>query len=524
MWTSSKINDYSRRLTKLLRHGIHNSGLGQQLRPDGYVPLDAVLGLQQFKEVTVELVREMVRVNDKERFGLLEESGQILIRANQGHTISGVNDEALLGNPLTQAEAQALGGGKGLAVHGTYNAAWALITASGGLKKMTRQHIHLATGLPGDSGVISGMRKSCEIVIWVDVAAAVHSGLRFYASQNGVILTPGDERGMLPATFFRTVVNRSTGAELPVHAAVLAAGAASSSSSSSSSSTAGAAAGAAPPQHATAPSPGTQPGLELWKESSLIERLPLPAGTHIAGRSEDAHIVTEHPSCSRRHASLVVSSDLCTVTLTDLNSAQGTLLDGQPLAAHVPTLLTHGSTIILAQSTRRMVLDLPAARHASTHAASSISSSAAATAAAATAAAATAAAAAAAAAARTAPLSADEKRKLLWGGKAARGGSANQASAWRGAAAVLGGGERSERFLALTGAKRLRESADVPGEDGGGSGGAGGAGGPCSGLGGMAEQQHEEEAAAVASQRQQAALFASLERQHEQARGGRRSL
>ena len=211
---AQKLEKHSRSLTKLLRHRVHENGLGHALRPDGFLPLDAVLALPQFAGVTVDDVREIVADNDKQRMSLLEEGGQLLIRANQGHTISGVQEEALLGEPLDVDAARALAGGTGLAVHGTFHKSWTAIRDSGGLSRMARNHIHLARGMPGDAGVISGMRKSCEVVIWVDVARAVASGLRFYTSENGVILTPGDARGVLSSEFFHSAVDRVSGKHL----------------------------------------------------------------------------------------------------------------------------------------------------------------------------------------------------------------------------------------------------------------------------------------------------------------------
>ena len=119
-------------------------------------------------------------------------------------------------------------------MHGTYHKSWGAIQASGGLSRMSRNHIHLAAGLPGDSGVISGMRKSCEVVIWIDVAKAVAAGMRFFTSQNGVVLTPGDASGLLPTQFFHSVVDRATGQQL--HSSSSSTSASSSSSTSSSSS------------------------------------------------------------------------------------------------------------------------------------------------------------------------------------------------------------------------------------------------------------------------------------------------
>ena len=87
---------------------------------------------------------------------------------------------------------------------------------------MSRNHIHLAQGVPG-SGVISGilpgglsycgnmlimppgMRKSSEILIYIDVQKAIDAGLKFYLSANGVVLSEGDDRGYIKPEFFSRV-------------------------------------------------------------------------------------------------------------------------------------------------------------------------------------------------------------------------------------------------------------------------------------------------------------------------------
>merc|ERR1719230_2398592 len=88
------------------------------------------------------------------------------------------------------------------AVHGTYLEAWAVIKQEG-ISRMTRNHVHLAKDLPGESGVISGMRGSCEVLIWVNIATAQRGGLRFGLSENGVLLTEGP---ITPSCFERVIV------------------------------------------------------------------------------------------------------------------------------------------------------------------------------------------------------------------------------------------------------------------------------------------------------------------------------
>lgn len=97
--------------------------------------------------MTLEQIKYVVDNNDKQRFKLIQEQGEYLIRANQGHSIKSVNQDQLLerlAEPLP------------VAVHGTSLDSWQSIKQQG-LLCMKRNHIHLAPGLPGHDGVISGM-------------------------------------------------------------------------------------------------------------------------------------------------------------------------------------------------------------------------------------------------------------------------------------------------------------------------------------------------------------------------------
>jgi len=118
------------------------------------------------------------------------------IRANQGHSMKAIQLD--LKPILSAAEIP-------MAVHGTTLRAWENIRSEG-LSKMNRNHIHLAQGVPGDM-VISGMRSSSQVLIYVDVDKAISAGIKFYISANGVVLTEGDERGYLRPEFFSLVEN-----------------------------------------------------------------------------------------------------------------------------------------------------------------------------------------------------------------------------------------------------------------------------------------------------------------------------
>ena len=96
---------------------------------------------------------------------------------------------------------------------------------------MGRNHIHFATGLPEkmpklnqdfqslskprterEDGVISGMRHDCTIVIWVDLKRSLEGGVKWWRSENGVILTEGlGEPKILAFEWFQWVETRGQG-------------------------------------------------------------------------------------------------------------------------------------------------------------------------------------------------------------------------------------------------------------------------------------------------------------------------
>ncbi|KAI0351381.1 hypothetical protein OH77DRAFT_1411348 [Trametes cingulata] len=190
----------SKTLSWILRHGSQSEGLF--MRPDGYVRVQELLQRPKLRELTFDALQEIVKNNAKGRYSLVLEAdpstGEEVwwIRANQGHSMKSV---VLEYEPIKAVSDIPTG----IAVHGTTKRAWESIQIQG-LSKMTRNHIHLAQGVAG-SGVISGMRNSSQILIYVDVEKALKAGIKFYISANGVVLTEGDERGFLGPQFFSRV-------------------------------------------------------------------------------------------------------------------------------------------------------------------------------------------------------------------------------------------------------------------------------------------------------------------------------
>ncbi|KAK4634416.1 tRNA 2'-phosphotransferase 1 [Fulvia fulva] len=224
----------SKKIAWLLRHGAEKEGL--ELGHGGFIGVSDVLANRNLKplKVTFDELRAIVQDNDKQRFTMVlassldsnaEPIGQTdftsnnpkdyLIRANQGHSLK-VESEGLL-QPIT---AQNL---PDAAIHGTTHSAWPQIVASGGLKPMTRNHVHFASGPPAGfisivdketteeaaAPVISGMRKSSTILVYLDISKAMEAGIKFWLSDNGVILSEGNADGILPLEYFKLVEDRT---------------------------------------------------------------------------------------------------------------------------------------------------------------------------------------------------------------------------------------------------------------------------------------------------------------------------
>lgn len=167
--------------------------------------------------VTFADIKTAVSDNAKQRFSMKpnpesktapdlssEEPSDWVIRANQGHSIA-MDSEALL-TPIT-LEA---GNVPEVVVHGTYWAFYQAIVDSGGLKSMGRNHIHCSTGLPEEKGgVVSGMRNDAQVLIYVDIKKSLaEGGVKWWVSENGVVLTDGDGDGVLSTRYFEKVVGR----------------------------------------------------------------------------------------------------------------------------------------------------------------------------------------------------------------------------------------------------------------------------------------------------------------------------
>jgi 2'-phosphotransferase len=191
----------SKALSALLRHKAEEENLSMD--PAGFVLLEEILQHNRIKShrTTLSDIRRIVDSNDKKRFTLEEnpETGKLRICANQGHSIKKVGNNNLV--PLVDRSEfpQAI-------IHGTYMRKLPQIMLSG-LSRMKRNHIHF-TYDESPNLVISGMRENCTALIYLDIDKCVNAGIKFFRSANNVILSAGDEQGIIPANLFLKVVTR----------------------------------------------------------------------------------------------------------------------------------------------------------------------------------------------------------------------------------------------------------------------------------------------------------------------------
>ncbi|KAF4755247.1 tRNA 2'-phosphotransferase 1, partial [Perkinsus olseni] len=149
----------SRLLSKVLRHKAVDMGIS--IDKAGYVRVQDLLAHPRFKSLraTQDDIKECVATNAKQRFALTTApNGDLLIRATQGHSFPPtVVDPTLIMTPVDVPSLPSM------LVHGTYFNHWKAILASGGLRPMNRQHIHLVDASATLTGIVSGLRKSAEI-------------------------------------------------------------------------------------------------------------------------------------------------------------------------------------------------------------------------------------------------------------------------------------------------------------------------------------------------------------------------
>jgi inhibitor of KinA sporulation pathway (predicted exonuclease)/RNA:NAD 2'-phosphotransferase (TPT1/KptA family) len=175
---------------------------------DGFIKISELMESKEVAKWKPKFndILKCVELNDKKRFQIkVDPPSDVItlengyIRASQGHTMEGIEEEKLLTRIKFPYSYPTI-------VHGSYSKVLNLILENG-LCKMERNHIHLAKGYAGNKGVISGMRASWDIFIEINLAKAIHDEIPVYESANGVILTAGID-GYLPPKYFRRITEK----------------------------------------------------------------------------------------------------------------------------------------------------------------------------------------------------------------------------------------------------------------------------------------------------------------------------
>ena len=163
----------SKSLSWLLRHGIVKEHM--TMTDTGYVLIADILAKTTFRGYTTDHIIQVVNNNDKQRFNIKDD---IYIRARQGHSEEVgalLDDEKML--PIITEPLE-------ICYHGTTRKAMKNIAQSG-LKSMDRKHIHLATSL-------DRIRQTSKVAIKINMELAMVNGIKFYRSDNDVILCRQD--------------------------------------------------------------------------------------------------------------------------------------------------------------------------------------------------------------------------------------------------------------------------------------------------------------------------------------------
>jgi len=161
----------SKFLSYVLRHRPDEIGL--TLDPHGWASVGELIDKARASNVSLseELIREIVRTNDKQRFALSTDGTKI--RANQGHSIK----VELALAPRQPPE---------FLFHGTATRFFDSIRKEG-LKPMPRQHVHLSTDEATATKV--AQRHGKPVIVKVKAAEMWRAGREFFLSENGVWLT-----------------------------------------------------------------------------------------------------------------------------------------------------------------------------------------------------------------------------------------------------------------------------------------------------------------------------------------------
>ena len=164
----------SKFLSLILRH--KPEAVGAKLDGNGWADTKTLIrqinDYSKNKFLNLDLLKEIVVENNKQRFELNEDSTKI--RARQGHSLSNVDLEL---KPQTPPD---------VLYHGTVQKFLESIYDKG-LIKGKRQYVHLSADIK--TAEMVGSRRGKAFILFVDAKQMHDDGILFYCSTNGVWLT-----------------------------------------------------------------------------------------------------------------------------------------------------------------------------------------------------------------------------------------------------------------------------------------------------------------------------------------------
>ncbi|MBQ0212966.1 RNA 2'-phosphotransferase [Proteus vulgaris] len=161
----------SRFLSYILRHSPESIGLSLDEQGWGEISQLILLAQKKGTQLTLELINDVVKTNDKKRFAISENG--LFIRAVQGHSLKTTVDYQAITPPK-------------ILYHGT---ATRFIDSifNQGLIPNGRQYVHLSQDYK--TAVNVGNRHGKAVVLIVDSEKMFSEGFEFYQADNGVWLT-----------------------------------------------------------------------------------------------------------------------------------------------------------------------------------------------------------------------------------------------------------------------------------------------------------------------------------------------
>lgn len=162
----------SRFISLALRH--HPEAAGITLDSEGYANTQSLIKgvARYFRGFDMKTLEKIVAEDEKTRYSFNEDKSKI--RANQGHSVAGVNPGLTEKTPPD------------VLYHGTAERFMPSIREEG-LLKMSRQYVHLS--IDEETAEKVGKRHGKPVIITIDTAKMHKDGYKFFLSENGVWLT-----------------------------------------------------------------------------------------------------------------------------------------------------------------------------------------------------------------------------------------------------------------------------------------------------------------------------------------------